>query len=812
MRKSLVAFACLLIRLSQTVPVPVHVACEADLDLCTSTEVRVAQAFADLQPNATVSVRRKNRLNGMWTVVAEPSSNVELTAPSLFFAASDDRFAVRRVVLPRDPIAQRTVGCTAIVQTYDRERYGAAIALVRRLSAFAAVAAVVLVNNRFDDDFNASRLVAKHAPILLLQNRRVAGAASVANRWWLPESAVGTHCAVVLDDDILPTPEAVECMTRRAIDAHAANSAVAQIGIIAAAHLAENNTYSRPAHAEPAFRYNMVLSGQSTFARFGCVREWFAAAPPAAHDIVAHQAAHCDDVLVTLLLAQHGVHGVRLGGASAYGVTLSSERGMSRMASNGSILSFAQRIEQRSECLALLRQAIGIASLPPADNTVLPCAAMPATRVVNVAVTVNEYFNRSYSDYGGYAQAASMYIGANFANPTFADFGASGRVAVTFVCCSKLLNQPTHDHTHPVVFVQQFVADVRKGVRQRPDLVLTIDFDKTYMALLDVFVDVPVLLWSRNPTPDTIKQYRATLRLPTLPDTTIKAAVEAIPSPRALLRRIVAEKRVVFVASLDRLMADRIDAYVESDADVEATLSATAVGTLCNPLETTTCNSAWKAQSDEFWRHSSKSAPLRVRVVILGRIDPIKRPWVALEIASRFPQIDFTFAGDLFLKFANGTPFAQVYDTYVWQRMHTLPNVRWIPFVDVETRTRLLCSADALMSTSITEGIPLSVLEAMAAGVVVISQTNTANVTSRFGRLVLGAGGDGLDESSLASYGRVLQEMYNAKVKARARLAVARSYQFDALRRQQARHFVQNQMSRTLFRRQLVSIFGLLLW
>jgi hypothetical protein len=207
-----------------------------------------------------------------------------------------------------------------------------------------------------------------------------------------------------------------------------------------------------------------------------------------------------------------------------------------------------------------------------------------------------------------------------------------------------------------VVFVQQFVRDVRQGVRHRPDLVLTIDLHKSYLALIDVFADVPVLLWAQNPTPDSIKQYRATLRMPTLPDMTISAAVEAQPSPRALLRRVIAEKRVVFIASLDPLMAERNRAYVESDADVEATLSATAIGTLCNPLETTTCNSAWKAQSNAFWRHSGKSAPLRV--VLLGRIDPIKRPWVALEIASRFPDVDFTFAGELFFKFANGTPSA----------------------------------------------------------------------------------------------------------------------------------------------------------
>jgi glycosyltransferase involved in cell wall biosynthesis len=783
----------------------VHVTCEADFDRRIGV-ARVVHPFGPLPLMANVTVHERNRLNGLWTVSVSPDS-APIVAPSVFFASasiSDERFALRHIVLPTEPIPieQRSIGCTVIVQTYSRERHGAAVALTRRLSAFRDVVAVVLLNNRVDLDFNASRMEAKHAPIVLLQNLLVPGPASVANRWRLPESAVGTHCAIVMEDDMMPAPEAVHCMMREAIDAHATNSAVAQIGMRGVAHFAPNNTYARPSNPHDLqFRYNMVLSGQSTFVRFGCVREWFAAAPAAAHDIVAHQAAHCDDVLVTLLLAQHDLVAVRLGGALSYDGTLATFSGMSRVAANGSAVGGVQRFAQRGECVALLRSALRVSAPPLVTNVALPCAAERATRVANVAVTVNEFFNRSFSNFGGFAQAASMYIGANFADPSFADFGATGRIAITFVCCAKLRNPPTHDHTHPVVFVEQFLADVRNGTRPRPDLVLTIDCDLSYMPVIDAFNDVPVLLWARNPTPDSIKQYRATLRLPTLPNMTVASAMETLPDRRALLRQLTREKRVVFVASLDAQMAERNRAYVEIGADAEEVLSDSVVGLLCNPLELVACNVSQREHSDQFWRHSSASK--RLRVVLLGRIDPIKRPWVALEIAARMPDVDFTFAGEQFIKFGNLTPAFRAYETHVWQRMRSLPNVRWLPHVDVANRTQLLCSADALLSTSISEGVPLSFLEAMAAGVAIVGQTNTANVTTRFGTLVPGAPGDGLNESSLAAYVSVLQQMRRAKL---ANVA------FASAQREQARLYIQKQSSPANFRRQLIYIFGLLLW
>jgi len=93
----------------------------------------------------------------------------------------------------------------------------------------------------------------------------------------------------------------------------------------------------------------------------------------------------------------------------------------------------------------------------------------------------------------------------------------------------------------------------------------------------------------------------------------------------------------------------------------------------------------------------------RPRVVFLARLDPYKRPWLFAELASRFPAIEFLFVGQ-----------AHYRGEGAWEPDMLPPNVRLLGHIDGPEKLRVLSSACVLVNTSIHEGLPVSVLEALA--------------------------------------------------------------------------------------------------
>ena len=55
-------------------------------------------------------------------------------------------------------------------------------------------------------------------------------------------------------------------------------------------------------------------------------------------------------------------------------------------------------------------------------------------------------------------------------------------------------------------------------------------------------------------------------------------------------------------------------------------------------------------------RQRMEPVPDRPRMVFLGRLDPIKRPWLFVELARRFEGIDFLLLGDAYVKGSRWVP------------------------------------------------------------------------------------------------------------------------------------------------------------
>jgi glycosyltransferase involved in cell wall biosynthesis len=137
-------------------------------------------------------------------------------------------------------------------------------------------------------------------------------------------------------------------------------------------------------------------------------------------------------------------------------------------------------------------------------------------------------------------------------------------------------------------------------------------------------------------------------------------------------------------------------------------------------------------------------------VCLLGRLEPVKRPWIFFELAKRFPHVDFLVAGITHFK----AIMAPVFEKY-----SNITNLKFLGMVDGNEKIKLLRNVWAVVNTSVHEALPVSFLEAFAYGKPVVSCQNPDDLTSRFGYYAGEVLGEGLDEKSLNAFEIVFQKM-----------------------------------------------------
>jgi len=151
-------------------------------------------------------------------------------------------------------------------------------------------------------------------------------------------------------------------------------------------------------------------------------------------------------------------------------------------------------------------------------------------------------------------------------------------------------------------------------------------------------------------------------------------------------------------------------------------------------------------------------------VLFLGRLDFVKRPWLALEVARLMPEVQFYFLG----KAHNDVV------SYIVQPYRDLPNVHLLGHQAGEVKTDLLRRCKVLINTSIHEAIPVSFLEALAYGTLIVSCQNPDGMTAKFGAFTGRVLGDGRDKADLFVKG--IQSVLGDETARRTRAREARAY------------------------------------
>jgi glycosyltransferase involved in cell wall biosynthesis len=123
-------------------------------------------------------------------------------------------------------------------------------------------------------------------------------------------------------------------------------------------------------------------------------------------------------------------------------------------------------------------------------------------------------------------------------------------------------------------------------------------------------------------------------------------------------------------------------------------------------------------------------------VVYLGRLYPIKRPWLFFELARAMPDIEFVCLGQAHLT-GEGS----------WSPGAVPDNLRMLGRLDGLAKIEVLASAWVLVNTSIHEALPMSFLEALACETPIVSCQPAGDLVDRYGIYVGrwdGTGQDGL--------------------------------------------------------------------
>ncbi len=330
-------------------------------------------------------------------------------------------------------------------------------------------------------------------------------------------------------------------------------------------------------------------------------------------------------------------------------------------------------------------------------------------RRIKLGVIANEFFELSLSRMGGFGWATRQVAKCFNTNPELG-------VDVVFLAGETYAapDQPdplVHD-TRLILRQRNRLEYCRSIWREGFNLLLAIDYRPNYRPLFWLLPRTPMIVWVRDPRPPEDVARINTVRIPGAED--MRPLGLTTPECTSLAGVVNASKwwrRPVFFATPAPF------------------LGAKVLGTYgVQPPEVTFLPNIIDLEPGEVRKSDRPS------VVFLARLDPYKRPWLFVELARQFPQVEFIFLGK-----------AHFQGKGAWQPDSLPDNVRLMGHVDGSEKLRILSQAWVLINTSIHEGLAVSFQEALMCETPLLSCVDPESVVSRFGIYVGRWDGTGLE-------------------------------------------------------------------
>lgn len=332
------------------------------------------------------------------------------------------------------------------------------------------------------------------------------------------------------------------------------------------------------------------------------------------------------------------------------------------------------------------------------------------SKKLKVGIIINEFFGGAGTAHGGYGFLARHYIAKYIPNEEIQTDILIGK--------SKKWFKPLKYRVDDVDLyrVPKYGYFAKKFLRkQQYDVYLSVELVNTIVIKHEERKDIKLILWVQDPRPQYEWDEINTVKL--LPEKSYYNQ-----SIYDFVHEWDKEGRVRFISQGHFLNQKAKDLYrLPDNREIQY---------LPNPIKT-----------DE--NFDVKTFKKKDSIVFLGRIDAVKRGWLFCEIAKQTPEYDFYMIG----KHSSEKEI----NTRIMKDYQNIPNLHFTGHLEGEEKEKLLKEAKILVNTSIHEALPVSFLEALSYGTLLVSNRNPDDLTSNFGIHVGDVLGDGFDKVHLYS-------------------------------------------------------------
>jgi glycosyltransferase involved in cell wall biosynthesis len=318
-----------------------------------------------------------------------------------------------------------------------------------------------------------------------------------------------------------------------------------------------------------------------------------------------------------------------------------------------------------------------------------------------VAVLIDEYFGEWDTPYGGYGFLARHIVAAYLPNQQIeVEVILHGLKVQGGIQCRKIDGKNVYKLSE-----HDFLSKIWLEMKDY-DIYLSIE-----LTHLDAIVLAPRnhkhILWFQDPRPLSVWQFIETMKL--MPEYSFWS-----PTVYEYVREH--SKQIRFISQGVSLKPLGRELYQLSEL--------VNVGDLPNPI---TIDFDYDLQ-----KQTKKN-----QIIFLARLESQKRPWVFCEIAKQMPMYEFYVLGQAYRRKEEMEALLLLYSD--------VKNLHFVGHLGGNDKRQFLVESKILLNTSIWEGIPISWLEALSYGTLIVSCLDVENLASSFGKYIGNVPGDGLD-------------------------------------------------------------------
>lgn len=327
---------------------------------------------------------------------------------------------------------------------------------------------------------------------------------------------------------------------------------------------------------------------------------------------------------------------------------------------------------------------------------------------IKVGLIIDEYFGAANTAFGGYGFLARHHIAKYLPNDEI-------QIDVLLGKGRKKLSAEQYE----VDGIQLYRLPRRKWFarrwlkKQNYDVYLSIELTFNYILENETDKNKKLILWIQDPRP--IYEWEEINTVKLFPETSYYNQ-----KIYDLVHEWYNKNRVRFISQGHFLNQKAIDLYqLDSNVDIEY---------VPNPIDI-----------DPAFDVSTFAK--KDKIIFLGRLESVKRGWIFCEIARAMPGYEFYILGQTFRESGKNSEIMEDYQK--------IDNLHFVGHVEGEEKANYLKEAKILVNTSIHEALPISFLEALSYGTLLVSNRNPEELTSKFGIYVGEVLGDGFDKVSL---------------------------------------------------------------